>query len=144
MNISNFAFLPAEIVGLIGSFIDIEMYPILMAVSHEFQEMCKQLFSGRNTNISYEIIIKYAATNGYLNLLSLIFNKQSDKNNSICHITAKHGHLEALKWARENGCDWNSYTCSSAAENGHLEVLEWARENGCNWNWYTCSSAAGN
>ena len=46
---------------------------------------------------------------------------------------AGSGNLELVRWLRGEGCAWDRWTCLYAVGQGHMEVLRWARENGCNW-----------
>jgi len=68
--------------------------------------------------------------------------KKWDKIKKICRYAAENGYLDILKWARSNKCPWDDWTCAWAAWGGHLDVLKWARANKCPWSWRTCAYAA--
>jgi hypothetical protein len=53
----------------------------------------------------------------------------------ICKYAAANGFLNILKWAKELKFPWDTNTTKYATLNGHCNVLMWAIENGCKMKW---------
>jgi hypothetical protein len=78
--------------------------------------------------------LEYISTHDHQHLLGNM--NDSEK----CKYAAKNGYLELLIYFHENGCPWDESTCYVAAQYDHLGCLKYAHENGCPWDEDTCYS----
>ena len=84
------------------------------------------------------IINKNAARGGHIEILQWLVKRDIFNKNNICTSAAKTGQIHVIEWARSNvlNCKWNSETCNAAAKGGHINTIIWLMSNGCNFYTY--------
>lgn len=83
----------------------------------------------------------YAAKNGMLNIIKILYKNKSDIDLSyITLYAASHGHLNVIEWCNEN-CTINiNFVAIESARNGSYDVSVWAYKMGAHL-FYICKSA---
>lgn len=74
-----------------------------------------------------------AVKHGHVECMDLLWESRvhaSFLNMMMCHHAASNGHLNALVWLHERNAPWRNGVASAAAENGHLDCLKYAVAHG--------------
>src|SRR5436190_12640475 len=79
-------------------------------------------------------------------MLAITYPDKFKSNNAqnLCKYAAKNGYFELLIWAKQHKYDWNEDVCAAAALNGHLEILKYLRSHNCDWDENVYYNAAEN